>query len=58
MKTDEIASKFLGKRVSGSENYDPSSLFQGKKTGNNIICKTTNFHFVVGIFGTLMNFQQ
>ena len=26
MKTDEIASKFLGKRVSGSENYDPSLL--------------------------------
>lgn len=26
MKTDEIASKFLGKKVSGSENYDPSLL--------------------------------
>lgn len=26
MKTDEIASKFLGKRVSGSENYDASLL--------------------------------
>lgn len=26
MKTDEIASKFLGKRVIGSENYDPSLL--------------------------------
>ena len=26
MKTDEIASKFLGKRVRGSENYDPSLL--------------------------------
>ena len=26
MKTDEIASKLLGKRVSGSENYDPSLL--------------------------------
>ena len=26
MKTDEIASKFLGKRVSGSETYDPSLL--------------------------------
>lgn len=26
MKTNEIASKFLGKRVSGSENYDPSLL--------------------------------
>lgn len=26
MNTDEIASKFLGKRVSGSENYDPSLL--------------------------------
>lgn len=26
MKTDEIASKFLGKRVSGSEKYDPSLL--------------------------------
>ena len=26
MKTDEIASKFLGTRVSGSENYDPSLL--------------------------------
>ena len=26
MKTDEIASKFLGKKVRGSENYDPSLL--------------------------------
>lgn len=26
MKTDEIASKFLGKKVSGSGNYDPSLL--------------------------------
>ena len=26
MKTDEIASKFLGKKVAGSENYDPSLL--------------------------------
>ena len=26
MKTDEIASKFLGKKVSGSENYNPSLL--------------------------------
>lgn len=26
MKTDEIASKFLGEKVSGSENYDPSLL--------------------------------
>lgn len=26
MKTDKIASKFLGKKVSGSENYDPSLL--------------------------------
>ena len=26
MKTDEIASKFLGKRVSGSEKYDSSLL--------------------------------
>ena len=26
MKTDEIASKFLGKKVCGSENYDPSLL--------------------------------
>lgn len=26
MKTDEIASKFLGKKVSGSENYDPALL--------------------------------
>ena len=26
MKTDKIASKFLGKKVAGSENYDPSLL--------------------------------
>ena len=26
MKTDEFASKFLGKKVAGSENYDPSLL--------------------------------
>ncbi len=53
--TDKIASTWLGKKISGSEEYNPSLLVAVPRAENRSQYNMVNFHFAAGMSGMLMN---